>query len=71
MRETLEIVTASHMQNMEEILKKSTYFATILFFRNFRKNILGPSALRAPTVGQIFDLMSCFINHFTFYHILG
>jgi len=32
MREPLEMVTASRMQNMVEIREKNTYFVTILFF---------------------------------------
>ena len=32
MRETLEMATASHMQNMVEIHKKNIYFMTKIFF---------------------------------------
>ena len=54
MREPLEIVTASRMQNMVEIRKKNTCFVTILHFRFFEKVLLGLSAFRAPTVGLLY-----------------
>jgi len=34
MRETLEMVTGSHMQNMVEIHQKNIYFVTKLFFES-------------------------------------
>ena len=52
MREALEMVTASLMQNMMQIGKKNTYFVTISFFvETLDKVPLGLLALRAPTVG--------------------
>ena len=50
MREPLEMVTASRMQNMMEIYKKNICFVTI-FFQFWKTVLLGLSALRAPTVG--------------------
>ena len=51
MREPLEMVTASRLQNMVEFRKKNTCFVTMLLFRNFEKVLLGLWALRSPTVG--------------------
>ena len=53
MRETLEMVRASLMQNMVEIRKKNNCFVTMLLFRLFEKVLLGLSALRAPHGGAI------------------
>ena len=46
-REPLEMVTASLMQNMVQIRKKNSYFVTILFFLILRKSYFG--ALRAES----------------------
>ena len=53
MREPLEMVTTSLMQNMVQIRKKNTYFVTKLLFIFGEKVLLGLSALRAPTVGHV------------------
>ena len=50
MREPLEMVTASLMQNMVPILKKNMYFVTKTF-SNLGKSYFGLSALRTPAVG--------------------
>ena len=52
MREPLEIVTVSLMQDMVQSRKKNIYFVTKLLFEILEKVILGLSPLRAPTVGQ-------------------
>ena len=51
MREPLEMVTASRMQNMVQIRKENIYSVTISFFEILEEVLLGLSALRAPTVG--------------------
>ena len=51
MREPLEMITVSRMQNMVEIRKKNTCFVTNYFFEIFEKVLLGLSAFRAPTIG--------------------
>ena len=51
MREQLEIVIASRMQNIVHIRKKNIYSVTKLLFRIWEKVLLGLSELRAPTVG--------------------
>jgi hypothetical protein len=52
MRETLEIATASRMQDIMEIRKKKHMFRDhIIFWDLFEKVFWGLSALRAPTVG--------------------
>ena len=56
MRATLEMHTASRMQNIFEFLKKNVYFVTNLFFYIFGKVLLGLSALRASTVGPLAPL---------------
>ena len=59
MREALEMVTASLMQNMVQIQKKNDYFETKFFFIEIlEKVILGLSALRAPTVGPFSERYS-------------
>ena len=52
MRETLETVTASLMQNMVQIRKEKNLFRDKIDFL-MEKVLLGPSALRAPTVGPL------------------
>ena len=51
MREQLEMFTASLMQYMVQIRKKSVYFATKAFFETLEEVFLGLSALKAPIVG--------------------
>ena len=53
MRETLEMVTASRMQNMVDICKKNTCFATILLFRFFRKSYFWALGVESPHGGAI------------------
>ena len=55
MRETLEMVTASSMQNMVQVRKKKQLFRDQNNFQTFLERVLlGLSALRAPTVGPYF-----------------
>ena len=53
MRETLEMITVSRMQNMVEIRKKNTYFVTILLFWNFGKSSFGALGVEIPHGGAI------------------
>ena len=53
MREPMEMVTASLMQNMVPICKKNNYFVTKLLFDFWGKVLWGLSALRAPPVGPL------------------
>ena len=53
MREQLEIVTASRMQNMVEIRKNNIYFVTILLFLNFGKSSFGSLGVESPHGGAI------------------
>ena len=53
MREPLEIVTASLMQNMAQIRKTNTYFVTKRFFCNFGKSSLGALGVECPHGGAI------------------
>ena len=64
MREPYEMCTASRMQNMVQIREKFPLFRDNLFFWTFRKNLLGLSALRAPTVG-----LYIYIYIYICYHI--
>ena len=48
MREPLEMVTASRMQNMVEIRKKNTCFVAILLFRNVWKSSFGALCVESP-----------------------
>ena len=54
MRESLEMVTASRMQDMVQIREKNTCFVTILLFRNFRKSSFGALGVESPHGGAIF-----------------
>jgi hypothetical protein len=56
----LEMITVSRMQNMVEIRKKKTYFAT-KSLKKKKEVLLGLSALRAPTVGPF----KSSLNHVT------
>ena len=47
------MVTASLVQNMLQIHKKSTYFVTKLFWGNFRKKSLGALGVESPRGGVI------------------
>ena len=49
MRETLEMVTASRIQN----IKKNTCFVTILLFRNVRESSFGALGVESPHGGAI------------------
>ena len=51
MQKPLEMYTASRMQNMWQIRKKSAHSLTNLLFKLFEKVLLGRSALRAPAEG--------------------
>ena len=51
MREPLEMVIASLVQNMVQIRNENTYFVTNFFFELLEKVLFGLSALGAPTVG--------------------
>ena len=53
MREPLEIVTASRIQNMVEIRKKNTYFVTKLLFRIFGNSSFGALGVESPHGGAI------------------
>ena len=62
MREPLEMATVPLMQNMVQILKKSTYFVTRNSCLDLGKIFLVLSTLKAPTVGpflQKFALRGC------------
>ena len=58
MREPLEMVTASLMQNMVQIRTKNKYFVTKSYFLIFGKVLLGLSTLRAPTVGPFVNFLT-------------
>ena len=53
MQESLEMVTASRMQNMVEIRKKNTCFLTILFFRICWKSSFGALGVESPYGGDM------------------
>ena len=53
MREPLEIVTASRMQNMVEIRKKNTCFVTKLFWGILGKSSFGALGVQSPNGGAI------------------
>ena len=53
MREPLEMVTASLMQNMVQIRKKNIHFVTKLCFRNFGKSYFGALGVESPHGGAI------------------
>ena len=48
MREPLEMVTASLMQNMVQIRKENIYFVTKLLFESFGKRYLGALGVESP-----------------------
>ena len=53
MREPLEMVTASLMQNMVHICKKNMYFVAKLLFRMFGKSYFGALGVESPHGGAI------------------
>jgi len=53
MREPLEMVRASLMQNMVQIRKKNTCFATNLFLKHFGKKSLGAFGVDSPHGGTM------------------
>ena len=53
-REPLEMVTASLMQNMEQIRKKNTYLVTKLFLKVFGKSSVGALGVESPHGGAIY-----------------
>ena len=53
MRETLEMVTVSLLQNMVQFRKKNIYFATKLFFEILGKVLLGSLGDESPHGGAI------------------
>ena len=63
MREPLEMVTDSRMQNMVEIRKKNNGFVTILLFR-FKKKYFGALGVQSPHGGAInLDLVTKEVSH--------
>ena len=53
MREPLEAVTASLMQNMVQIRKKNNYFMAILLFVILGKSSFGALGVESPHVGAM------------------
>ena len=53
MREPLEMLRASLMQNMVQIRKKNTYFVTKLLFINFGNSSLGHLGVESPHGGAM------------------
>ena len=58
MREPLEMVAASLMQDMVQIRKENTYFVTNLIFRNSRESSFGALGVESPHGGAIYPLTS-------------
>ena len=54
MREPLEMVTASLMQNIVQIRKKNTYFATKPFLLKFGESSFGAPGVESPHGGAMF-----------------
>ena len=53
MREPLEMVTSSLMQNMMQIRKKNIYFLTKLLLKKFGKSSFEALGAESPTVGPL------------------
>ena len=58
MREPLEMITASRMQNIVQIRKKSTYFVTKLFFGSFGKSSFGALGVESPHGRAIYSILT-------------
>ena len=54
MREPLEIVTTSILQNMVQIFKKNTYVVTKILLKNVGRSSLGALGVESPPGGAMF-----------------
>ena len=72
MREALEMVTASRMQNMVQVRKKNVYFMTKILLELYEKSSFGAIGVESPHGGaikivrftQVFSFIVFISSHF-------